>query len=200
MKKFIKLFGGLLMIFTMCLTALGQGSIQSVFNASATGTTSATVFVGEGVSSANITDLSWRLDSNVTTGTIGFRIGEKRFPVTSATAAAGSVVYISNTNTGIAVSEYVIFESNSGGNYVLRRVTAAATTSITVDTAITPAITTSDNVYSTLTTVEKPVPNTTSATAAHNIWLPANMPTAVTIDGNTTSCRISISGVRSQYK
>ncbi len=196
MKTLKKLIG--LAVLTLGVNAYANEAIDAVINASATGTTSATAFIPAADGVANITDLGFRLDANVTTGTLGIRQGQKRFSVTSATSASGTQLWFDNSGGDVSALEYVILRQ--GTTYTLVRAKAATTTSITLDATLSPATTTSDYVWSTFPTVERPVATTTSATAALSLWLPANVPTALTVDGNTTSCRISASGVRSIYK
>ncbi len=178
----------------------GQGSIEGVYDEAASGSTSATVFVKPTSAFANITDLSWRLDVGVTTGQIICRPGDVKYTSTSATSASGSTVWFANTGTGVSSGSYIIILDESAGTYFLRQVGAATTTSVTVSEAITPALTTSDIIWSVLGSYSRPVPQANSASAAVNLWFPKNVPTSITVDGNTTSCRISVSGVRSNYR
>jgi len=186
------------------VNSYGQSTASDVINKSATGTTSATVVVPEGNDFVNVTDLAWRLDAGVTTGFIGINIGQSRHPITSATASAASVLYFDNAGTDVAALDYIIFFDKSTGSYYLRRTTAAATTSVTVGSSISvTTVVNDDAVWSTQDIVQKPVVNTTSATGASgslNVWIPAKVPAAFTIDGNTTSCRISLSGVRTRAR
>ncbi len=195
--------GVLLMLLSV--SGYAQDTVQNVFGLSSTGTTSATVIIPEGAGFANVTDLAYRLDSAVTTGTVGIRMGQVKYPITSSTASAASVLWITNTGTAVAALEYVIVYDASAGTYYLRRVSAATTTSITIDSSISITTETADYVWSTFDTVEKPVSNTTSATIGNGsmlgvLWLPANAPSALTIDGNTTACRISVNGVRTRNR
>lgn len=187
--------------------------IEQVFSDSRTGTTSATAFVPHGGGApANITAVSWRLDSGVTTGFVAFRPGRGRFAVTSG-VASGATIFVSNTGTIISALDSVIFfdESDSDGNpYTLHTVTAAATTSITVNPTVGVTSTTSDVVWHVplAEVAEFPVSSTglttTSSTAFQfgktDFWFNGQAPVAVTIDGNTTSCRIGISGVRTHSR
>ncbi len=196
----------LLVAFALASVSASYAEIEQNFNVSATGTTSATAIVPSGTGIAEVTDLSYRLDAGTTTGTISQYAGARAYLITSATASAASVLWISNDSTGIAVGEFIIFLDASTGNYFLRRVSAATTTSITINSSI--AVTTevtNDRVWSTLATVEKPVENLTTGANSRSgglcsIWLPAGVPSALVIDGNTTSCRISVNGVRGNRK
>ena len=199
MNKLIKVMALLLGI---AFAIPGYAQVQDVFSQSATGTTSATVFVEGGGGFGEITDLSYRLDSNVTSGFVAIRSGQTKYPITSATSATGSVLWFSNTGTGVAQNDYIVFFDQSEGQYYLRRVTAATTTSVTLLTSLAPATTTSDYVWSLRDPVEKAVaPGLTSGqSTVTSIWLPRNVPSAITLDGNTTSCRISVSGTWSSNK
>lgn len=198
MKKLLSL--ALLLLASASSQVMAQGSITGVFNESATGTTSATVFCDPRNGFANLTDLTWRLDAGVTTGLVTFRSGDTPYAVTSATSSSGTVVYFTNTGTSVAASEHVIVYDTSAGDYYLRYTSAAATTSVTVTQSISPALTTDDKIWSVIGSVSRAVPNVNSLTAAVNIWLPQGRPTAVTLEGNTTSCAISVNGVSSPYR
>ena len=181
--------------------ALATGEITGTFLTANNGTTSATVFVTSSSEFTSITDLGWQLDSGVTTGQVVFRQGDNRYDVASATSASGTVVWFANTGTNVSAGEYIIIYDDSLGSYLLRQTKAAATTSVTVTESIAVALTTSDKVWSVTSSSSRPVPSTTSQTVfAGPIWLPRNVPTAITLDGNTTACRLSISGVRSNYR
>lgn len=194
---------GLALLTLSGVSGFADGAVDSTFNTSASGTTSATVFVPEGRGYANVTDLAWKLDSGVTTGTVAIRSAIERKKVTSATASSAQVIYISNPGNSLTLSNYVIFLDASTGTHYLRRIAASSTTSVTLDSSISGIASTTDDVlYLCAATVTKPVINLTSATVAPgiNLWLPNNLPTALTLDGNTTACQIEASGVRSQYK
>ncbi len=187
----------LLVAFVLSSIQASYGMTESSFNSSSSGTTSATTFVPVGGQIAEVRDLSWRLDNSNTSGFIGQYIGQRKYAITSSTASAATVLFISNDSTGISAGEFVIFLDGSSGTYFLRRVSAATTTSITVAASI--AVTTStvdDYVWSCLPTVEKAVIANSQTGGMVSIWLPASVPAAFVIDGNTTSCRISISGYR----
>ncbi len=199
----IKVMALSLLVIAQGISSANAEDVRGVVNKSATGTTSATLIVEGTADPVELTDQSWRMDASVTTGLIAFRSGDVRYPVTSATSASSTQLWFANTGTAVAVGDYVIIHDVSDDSYILNRAAAATTTSITVQSTISPAITTSDNVWSVNdnTGSEKPIPATASATSSFgSIWLPAGRPTAVTIDGNTTSCRISVSGVRSPSK
>lgn len=201
MKNFIKKLMAVL-AFAVCLqTAHAQNYVNGVINKSSTGTTSATVFIEPGDTPVEITDMRTRLDAGVTTGFVSFSIGDVAYPVTSATSSSGTVVFFTNTGTAVAAQEFVIVYDSSAGDYFLRKVTAAATTSVTVAASISPALTVDDTLWSIDSVVERPVLDTTSRTDPFGqVWLPKGKPVAVTVDGNTTACRIAISGVRGNTK
>lgn len=192
----------LTLALVLCFSSfvMGQGSVVGTINVADSGTVSATVFVPAGSGFVNITDLGWRLDAGVTTGLVTFRSGDVNYASTSATSASGTVVWFANTGTAVGVGEHIIIYDESTGSYILRYTSAATTTSVTVTQAISPALTTSDRIWSVVSSVARPVPNVNSQSSAMSIWLPAMAPTAITIEGNTTACRISANGVRSAYK
>jgi len=190
----------LLLSFVLGLVLVAQVRAEvteSVFNKGATGTTSATVIVPNGNGEAVINDLAYQIDAGLATATIAIRPGKTKFAVTSATSASGSVLWFTNSGTQVGVASYVIYFNAANATYTLLRASAATTTSITVQETITPATTTSDLVYSTEGTINRhALPSQTFTSGNVNIWLPKNVPSALTLDGNTTSCRISISGRR----
>ncbi len=188
----------LLVAFVLSSIQASYGLTESVFNTSSSGTTSATVFVPVGGSIGEIQDLSWRVDAGVNSAFIGQYIGQRKYAITSSTASAASVLWFSNDSSGVAAGEFLIFLDGSTGSYFLRRVSAATTTSVTLYSSIAVTTSTTDDyVWSCLPTVEKPVAQSGSSTGGlASIWIPASMPAALVIDGNTTSCRISISGTR----
>lgn len=183
--------------------AFGQAT-ESTILAGNTGTTSATVFVPTGTSAAEIRDIAHRLDNGVTTGTIDIRTAKSRSVVTSATSASQSVLWLDNDPTLVSVGDYVIFEDADSTTtpMYLFRAKASASTSITVQETIGVATTTSDNIYPLRAAVRRPAqPNHSPTANPHvSIWLPAGFPSALTLDGNTTSCSIAISGVRGNSK
>lgn len=170
--------------------------VKSTFGASADGTTSSTVFAPKASGVGQITDLAYRLDSGLTTGTVDIRRAESEQSISSATSTTGSVLWFDNDPTLVSLAEYVIFYDDSAGSYFLYRCTATAATSITVQETA-PVTTTSDKIYPCMATVRRHAPAVVSNTMGNNnIWLPSDLPSALTLDGNTTSCRISVSGVR----
>lgn len=196
-----KLFSILLAL--VCATAaFADSEITGIFNNANNGTTSATIFVEPASEYANITDLGWKLDAGVTTGIIVFRPGDIQYTCTSATSGSGTVAWFSNAGTAVAVGEYIIVHDESLGDFYLRQVIAATTTSVTVSESIPVALTTSDKVWSVEGSFARPIAIVNSQTAAQavSIWLPKLKPTAITIDGNTTACRISVSGIRTNYR
>jgi hypothetical protein len=189
------------------MLSYGAGEVTAVYNLSSSGTTSATVFIPPGSEYGNVTDLATRLDSGVTTGQVIFRTGDVQYSSTSATSASGTVVWFSNAGTSVAVGEYIIVynvtsaQPSGSGTYFVRQVSAATTTSVTVTESIGSALTTSDIVWGVPLSVSRPAGTLNSQTASvGNIWFPKNKPVAVTIDGNTTACRISLSAIRSNYR
>lgn len=190
----------LLALVALSLQAFGQGSVDAVFNVGATGTTSATAIVPAALGTGQITDLATRLDAGLTTGTIEIRNATTRKAVTSATSASGTQLWFTNTGTAVGVSSYVIYFNAAAGSYTLVKALAATTTSITATAAITPATATTDFVYPLAAVVSRPVSTATSTSTPASIWIPSGMPAALTLDGNTTACRIAVSGVRSEYK
>lgn len=207
MKKIlIKVVATLAVMLPMI--SYGAGEVTAVYNVGATGTTSATVFIPPGSEYGNITDLAARLDAGVTTGQVIFRVGDVQYNSTSATSASGTTVWFANTGTSVAVGEYIIVynvtsaQPSGSGTYFVRQVSAATTTSVTVSESIASALTTSDLVWGVPTSVSHPVGNGVNSTTAAigQVWLPKGKPVAITVDGNTTACRISVSAIRSNYR
>ncbi len=174
--------------------------VMGTFANASSGTTSATVFIKPSKTFQNITDLAWKLDSGVTSGFIAFRYGEVKYAMSSATVGSGTVVWFANANTNVAVDDTVIIYDESTGDYLLRTVRAATTTSVTVTESISIALTTSDQVWSVNAPNARPVAAINSFASAVSIWLPKDVPIAVTVDGNTTACRISVSGVKTNHR
>jgi hypothetical protein len=201
MKKLIKSLI-LAALAVMPIACFASGEVTGVYNTSSSGTTSATIFVPGGSEPFNITDLNWRLDTGCTTGQVIFRSGESMYQSTSVTSASGTVVWFSNpsSTTAVAVNDFIIIYDESAGTYFLRTVTAATTTSVTVSESLSPGLTASDKIWSVNQSVSRPVVAINSLTTAVNIWMPRSVPTAITLDGNTTACRISASGVRTNYR
>jgi hypothetical protein len=146
--------------------------------------------------------LSYKLDGGVTTGRIAVYPGKQQVAVTSATSASQSVIWFDNSNSIVGTGDYLIFNDVSEGTYTLIRVSVKATalTSATVQDTISVAMTTSDLLFTTSGRFIRHAPQmTTSSTVQplNGIYLPANLPSAVSIDGNTTSCSVFISGTRS---
>lgn len=186
----------------LTIGALKADTVFDVINQGNNGTTSATVIVPQGEGMANITDLSVRLDSGVTTGIVSIDIAKTVHAITSATAASASVFWFDNAASDVAVSGFIIFLDQSTGTYYLRKVSAASTTSCTTYSSVPVAtLATYDKIWSCLSTIQKPVFTNVSATLGSStpgIWLPSTMPVAFTVDGNTTSCRITLSGIRTR--
>jgi hypothetical protein len=200
MKNLLSLIAVLGLLLSV--NSYGQSTVSGVFNKSSSGTTSATVIIEESNDFSTITDLAYKLDAGVTTGFVSAQIGQSKYKITSATASAASVLWFDNTASDIAAQDFVIFHDKSTGTYYLRKVSAASTTSATLYASISvTTVVTDDSVWSTYAAVEKPVTTVTSGTTgAVNIWIPAAVPAAYTIDGNTTACRISVSGVRTRSR
>lgn len=193
MNKFITIMA------ILCVGLVYQVSAISPVNEGATGTTSATAYIRAGSTDVvKLTDVAWKVDSANTSTTINIRQGKKRFAVTSATSASGTVLWFDNSASSIAAGDYVIYDDTSAAQLYVWRTSAAATTSVTVNGTITPATTTSDYVWALQSTIYRPAPdNTVSGTVMlGEIYLPGQAPTALTLDGNTTSCKLSVSGVR----
>ena len=170
--------------------------VTSTFGDSEDGTKSATAFVPKAQGHAQITDLAYNLDQGTTTGTVDIQRGESEQAVSSATSGTGSVLWFDNNPTLVSLAEYVIFWDDSAATYFLYRCTGTAATSITIQETA-PITTTSDKIYPCLPTVRRHALNPKSNTIGPaDIWLPSDLPSALTIDGNTTSCRISVNGVR----
>lgn len=187
----------LLVAFVLMGVQASYALTESVFNSSATGTTSATAFVPVGEPIGMVSDLSYRLDSTVTTGFIGEYVGARQYLITSSTASAASVLWFDNSGGGVAAGSFVIFLDHNTQTYFLRRVSTAATTSCTLYASIAVTTTTQDRLWLCSTAVERAVVASNSSTGGvAQLWIPASMPAAIVIDGNTTSCRISISGFR----
>lgn len=201
MNQFIKkTIAGLFLLACIQVSVFGQ-YVNGPVNKSASGTTSATVIVEGGNAPVELTDVGFRFDAGVTTGLLVVQSGDAQYDVASATAASTSIIWFTNTGTAVAVGEYVILFDESTGDHYLRRVNAATTTSVTVQASIGIAQTILDKVWSVDSTVERPVTGNPSATSnVGRVWLPAGRPTALTVDGNTTACRISVSGVRGNTK
>ena len=197
MKKLLSAF------FVIALAVAGQAdqSIEQAFILGSTGTTSATVVVKPGSAAANITDLVTRIDAGNVSATVDIRSGKARVPITSATAASLSQVWFSNTSpTLVAAQDYVLYFNAAAGTYSLLKCTASATTSITVQETISTTTTVNDFIFTLEARVRRPAFQPSSTVGPVNIWLPAGVASAIPLDGNTTSCQIEASGVRSQSK
>lgn len=178
----------------------GEGFVMGPVNKSASGTTSATVFVEGGNAPVEVTQIATRFDAGVATGLVVVQSGDAQYQSTSATSATGSVVWFTNTGTAVAVGESIIIYDESLGDYYLRKVSAATTTSVTVYSTIAPALTLLDTIWSVDSNVEIPAGVTSQTGGLGRIWLPSGRPTALTVDGNTTACRIAVSGIRGSTK
>jgi hypothetical protein len=191
-----KLLLSVLALSLYVLPLQAQQFVAGTFSDSEDGTRSATAFVPKAAGFAHITDLAYKLDAGVTTGTIDIHRGEREIAVNSATSGTGSVLWFDNDPTAVSALEYVIFWDDSAAAYFLYRATASASTSITIQETA-PITTTSDRVYPCSAVTRRHATNTVSnSLGACDIWLPSDMPSALTLDGNTTSCRIAISGRR----
>lgn len=186
-------------LFLIALTFASSAFAErtQVINGGNTGTTSATVIIPPNDGTAHITDLVWDLDNTVTTGTIDIRPGKDEFSVTSATSGTGSVIWFDNSASSAAAASYLILETSTSTSLV--RCTAVATTSVTVQETVA-AMAVGNKVWTTRGTFRRNAPDqTTSSTLAPvNLYLPAKVPSAITIDGNTTACKIYVGGERSR--
>ena len=191
-----KLLTSLLALVAMVLPLQAEQFAVSTFGSSADGTRSATAFVPKAAGLAQVTDLAYALDQDVSTGTVDIHRGEREISVNSATSGTGSVLWFDNDPTAVSAAEYVIFWDDSAAAYFLYRCVTTAATSITIQETA-PILTTNDKVYPCMARVRRFAQNPKSNTiGACDIWLPSDMPSALTIDGNTTSCRISVNGKR----
>ncbi len=202
-----KLLSTLLALVISTHLAFADGEVDGVFSKASSGTTSATVFVGPHSDFTQITDLSWRLDATVTTGLIFIRSGDVEYAVSSATSGSGTVVWFANASTAVAAGEYIIIWDASTGDYLLRCVgVSPSATSVTVTESISIALATADKVWSIEGNYGRPVVNAATSTTGNSssliggIWLPRNKPTAITVDGNTTACRIYVNGMRTMHR
>ena len=172
---------------------------ESTFADSADGSKSATAFVPKGGGVGQITDLSYDLDTNVQTGTVSIRVAEQEKAINSATSGTGTVLWFDNDPTLSSATEYVIFWDDSAKEYFLYNVVASAATSVTI-AQTAPISTTNDRIYPCAPQADRYAANVVSSTLGEcNIWVPSDLPSALSIDGNTTSCRISVSGRRVKY-
>ena len=197
MKKFMLVLMGLVLGGVLGVQA--EYRIVGIVNESETGTYSATVYINPGnCNVVQLTDVAWDTDTGNVSGTLNIRTGLNRYAVTSPTSASGTVLWFTNSNTAVAVSAYVLYHDTSADILYLYRVAAATTTSITVYETITPATAVTDYVWSLNTAVSRPVFDRAISGTDHvgDIWLPGREPSALTLDGNTTSCKLSVSGVR----
>jgi hypothetical protein len=201
MKNYLKLLTSLTLALTASV-AFGQAVVESTFVEGNTGTTSATVIVKPGSGAAEVSDIAYRLDTGTTSATVDIRTGKNRVQPNSATSGSGSVLWFDNNPTLVSAQDYVIFNDVSGKTFELLKCTASASTSITVQETISVATATDDYIFPLNSRVRRPAPPVNSTTAGNkaSIWLPAGLPSAITLDGNTTSCQISISGTRGNSK
>lgn len=192
MKHMLKIGIGILL---MTVGAYAE-EIQGIVNTSTSGTTSAMAYITAGNSTAvKLTDIAWKVDAGNVSSTLNIRQGIKRFASTSATTSS-AVVWFANADSQIAAGSYLLFEDTSAGSLTLTRASAASTTSATCYDTF--SATTSDNVWALSTVVTRPAVDTaTSGTKLPgDVWLPGSAPTALILDGNTTACKLSVSGAR----
>lgn len=195
--KFMKL---MVLGLIFAVSAQAADVIDSIINDGNTGSASATVVVKPARGWGHITDLNTRVDANNTSATVDIRQGVEQLAVTSSTSGSGTVLWFANSSpTRVAVSDYLLFNDVSAKTYTLLRTTAVTSTSATVETTISVALSTSDFLYTLASRIRRPITqgNASQTSGLANIYVPANMPSVLTIDGNTTSCQISISGERS---
>jgi hypothetical protein len=186
----------LLMALSLSVSVHAQQYVVSTFSDSEDGTKSATAFVPKATGIAHITDLAYRLDAGLTTGTVDIHRAEREISVNSATSGTGSILWFDNDPTAVSAQEYVIFWDDSASTYFLYKATVSTATSITIQETA-PITTTSDKVYPCMAVTRRHATNTVSGSLGScDIWLPSDMPAALTLDGNTTSCRISVTGNR----
>jgi hypothetical protein len=196
MKKLLLLS---VMVLAFNFASYADTGAISTFQEGSTGTTSATVVIRPSEGSAHVTDIIYKLDSTLTTGTISVYPGKARFLVTSATAS-GTTLWFDNSSSAVAAGDFVILSDVSTVNNYLYRTTAVTTTSVTINSSITAATTTSDIVYSTRGRFVRHAPtiNTSQTFPSVSVWLPSGVPSAIAVDGNTTACSIFVSGVRTR--
>lgn len=192
MNKFISF---LLMLPFMA--AVNGQDIQGVINESASGTTSATAYIKPGNHSAvELTDIAWDVDINLATGFIAIREGKQRFASASATSSTTGLWFPSAH--GLAVNDYVLVEDVSANTLTLAKISAVATTSATSYSTFSMA--TTDFIWTLNAAVNRPANDQTTSAATGttfgvgSLWLTGRNPVALTLDGNTTSCNLSVSG------
>lgn len=181
------------------LAAFAVGSVnaqdsQGTFVVGTNGTTSATAIVPPAAGLAIVTDLVAVPDAGNTSSTVKIRTGKARKAVTSATTA-GTTVWFSNTGTNLTSQGYAIVHETAANTLMLVKVASATATQVQVYETL-PNLDTSDYIYPLNVAVPRGALTSWTASGPVNIWLPANLPSALTLDGNTTSCRISVSGYR----
>lgn len=180
------------------LAAFAVGSVnaqeQGTFVVGTNGTTSATAIVPPAAGAAVVTDLVAATDAGNVSATVQIRTGKVRKAVSSATTA-GNTVWFTNTGTNLAVQGYAIVHETSANSLLLVKVASATATQVQVYETL-PNLDTSDYIYPLNVTVPRGANMSGTVSGPVNIWLPANLPSALTLDGNTTSCRISASGYR----
>lgn len=181
------------------LAAFAVGSVnaqdsQGTFVVGTNGTTSATAIVPPAAGVAVVTDLVGVPDAGNTSATVNIRTGKARKAVTSATTA-GTTVWFSNTGTNLTSQGYAIVHETAANTLMLVKVASATATQVQVYETL-PNLDTSDYIYPLNVAVPRGALTSWTASGPVNIWLPANLPSALTLDGNTTSCRISVSGYR----
>lgn len=181
------------------LAAFAVGSVnaqdsQGTFVVGTNGTTSATAIVPPAAGVAVVTDLVGVPDAGNTSATVNIRTGKVRKAVTSATTA-GTTVWFSNTGTNLTSQGYAIVHETAANTLMLVKVASATATQVQVYETL-PNLDTSDYIYPLNVAVPRGALTSWTASGPVNIWLPANLPSALTLDGNTTSCRISVSGYR----
>lgn len=198
MKKYLLLIVGL--VFAGVTVKAETGAMSTIQEGS-TGTVSATVYVRPSDGNAHITDVSYKIDAANTSPVIAVYPGQKRFLVSSPTATSGTqTIWFDNSSSAVAQGDYVILSDVSTINNYLYRAVAVSSTGVQVGVTLSAATTTSDILYTTkgrLLRPTSPQPNSTTI-APVDIWLPSGVPSAIAVDGNTTSCSIFISGVRTK--
>lgn len=167
---------------------------QGTFVVGTNGTTSATAIVPPAAGAAIVTDLVAATDAGNVSATVQIRTGKVRKAVSSATTA-GNTVWFTNTSTNLAVQGYAIVHETGANTLLLVKVASATATQVQVYETL-PNLDTSDYIYPLNVTVPRGANMSATVMGPVNIWLPANLPSALTLDGNTTSCKLSVSGYR----
>lgn len=194
MNKIYCLLFGLVLASAVC----GQ-DIIGIVNESASGTTSSTIYIDQGSGGiVQLTDIGTKVDSGNTSATLSIQTGKARYAVTSATAATGTALWFDASNAGVSIGDYILHDDASAGTLTIYRLSAVATTSATTMSTL-PVLATADNVWTLRAAVTRPAfDSATSGTIATigTMNLPGREPSVLILQGNTTACRLSVSGIR----